>query len=113
MKELNIEIAVKIYDYEELDAADRELMDAAAAAIEPIVTATMSGIAAQTSELHGKLSGTVETQLAGFEATQSRLQTDAAQQHAALAATTAASQQALAPGLPIGWQSLRSLRSAW
>ena len=29
MKELNIEIAVKIYDYEELDAADRELMDAA------------------------------------------------------------------------------------
>ena len=24
MKELNIEIAVKIYDYEELDAADRE-----------------------------------------------------------------------------------------
>lgn len=30
MKELNIEIAVKIYDYEELDAADRELMDAAA-----------------------------------------------------------------------------------
>ena len=27
MKELNIEIAVKIYDYEELDAADRELMD--------------------------------------------------------------------------------------
>ena len=72
---------------------------AAAAAIEPIVTATMSGIAAQTSELHGKLSGTVETQLAGFEATQSRLQTDAAQQHAALAATTAASQQALADAL--------------
>ena len=31
MKELNIEIAVKIYDYEELDAADRELMDATAA----------------------------------------------------------------------------------
>lgn len=29
MKELNIEIAVKIYDYEELDAADRELIDAA------------------------------------------------------------------------------------
>ena len=29
MKELNIEIAVKIYDYEELDAADRELVDAA------------------------------------------------------------------------------------
>ena len=29
MNELNIEIAVKIYDYEELDAADRELMDAA------------------------------------------------------------------------------------
>lgn len=29
MKELTIEIAVKIYDYEELNAADRELMDAA------------------------------------------------------------------------------------
>ena len=39
---------------------------AAATAIEPIVTATMSGIAAQTSDLHGKLSGTVETQLAGL-----------------------------------------------
>ena len=25
MKELNIEIAVKIYDYEELDVADREV----------------------------------------------------------------------------------------
>ena len=35
MKELNIEIAVKIYDYEELDAADRELMDAAREATNP------------------------------------------------------------------------------
>lgn len=29
MKDLNIQIAIKIYDYEELSAADRELMDAA------------------------------------------------------------------------------------
>lgn len=29
MKDLNIQIAIKIYDYEELNAADRELMDAA------------------------------------------------------------------------------------
>ena len=35
MKELNIEIAVKIYDYEELDAAERELKDAAREATKP------------------------------------------------------------------------------
>uniref|UniRef100_UPI0035A0911E cytidine deaminase family protein n=1 Tax=Prevotella heparinolytica TaxID=28113 RepID=UPI0035A0911E len=29
MKELNIRIALKIYEYEELNATDRELMDAA------------------------------------------------------------------------------------
>ena len=29
MKELNIQIALKIYEYEELDTADRELVDAA------------------------------------------------------------------------------------
>ncbi len=29
MKELNIRIALKIYEYKELNAADRELMDAA------------------------------------------------------------------------------------
>lgn len=29
MKDLNIQIAIKIYEYEELNAADRELLDAA------------------------------------------------------------------------------------
>ena len=29
MKALNIQIAIKIYEYEELSAADRELIDAA------------------------------------------------------------------------------------
>ena len=29
MKDLNIQIAIKIYEYEELSAADRELIDAA------------------------------------------------------------------------------------
>ena len=29
MKDLNIQIAIRIYEYEELSAADRELIDAA------------------------------------------------------------------------------------
>ena len=38
MKALNIQIAIKIYEYEELSAADRELIDAATAAMLPIRT---------------------------------------------------------------------------
>jgi len=139
-------------------SVDRSLKDAlkdsatvAAEAVQPIVTATMAGIAAETHGLHDKLFGAVEAQLAGitdqfgqtvstmgdtwtqtlarqekaadaqhwqlqtaltgyadtFEqraaallasvaATQAQLQSDAAQQHSALAASTAASQQQLA-----------------
>lgn len=34
MKDMNIQIALRIYDYEELDAADRQLIDAACQATE-------------------------------------------------------------------------------
>ena len=33
MKDLNIQIAIKIYEYEELNAADRELLEAARQAL--------------------------------------------------------------------------------
>ena len=94
----------------------------AAETIQPVVTATMAGIADETRSLHDKLFATVEAQLAGVsgqfartvssvgdtfeqhsaallasvETTQAKLQTDAALQHAALAETIAASQQKLA-----------------
>lgn len=137
-----------------LKASLRDSATVAAETIQPVVTATMAGIANETRGLHDKLFGTVETQLAGIagqfaqtvitvsdtwtqalshheqatatqhqhlqtaltayadtfehrsaallasvESTQTRLQTDAAQQHAALAETTAASQQQLATTL--------------
>lgn len=134
-----------------LKASLRESSTAAAEAIQPIVTTTMAGIAAETRGLHDKLLGTAETQLASVagqftqtvasvsenwsqalarheqatdsqrrdlqgaltayadtfeqrsaallasvETTQARLHADAAQQHAAFAATATASQQQLA-----------------
>ena len=47
-----------------LKASLRESSTAAAEAIQPIVTTTMAGIAAETRDLHDKLFGTAETQLA-------------------------------------------------
>jgi hypothetical protein len=134
-----------------LKASLRESSTAAAEAIQPIVTTTMADIAAETRDLHDKLLGTAETQLASgagqftqtvasvsenwsqalarheqatdaqrrdlqgaltayvdtfeqrsaallasVETTQARLHADAAQQHAAFAATATASQQQLA-----------------
>ena len=137
-----------------LKASLKDSATVAAENIQPVVTATMAGIASETRGLHDKLFGTVEAQLAGiagqfaqtvgtvsdtwtqalsrheqatdrqhqhlqstlaayaetFEQgstallasvgdTQTRLQADAAQQHAALVETTAASQQQLAATL--------------
>ena len=137
-----------------LKASLKDSATVAAETIQPVVTATMAGIANETRGLHDKLFGTVETQLAGIagqfaqtvttvsdtwtqalshheqatdtqhqhlqaaltayadtfeqrsaallasvENTQTKLQADAAQQHAALAETTAASQQQLAATL--------------
>ena len=123
-----------------LESSLRESATAAAEAVQPIVTATMTSIADETRGLHDKLFSTVDAQLAGItgqlaqtlarheqatdaqrlnlqtkftayadtfeqrsaallasvEASQSRLQVDAAQQLAALTATTATSQQQLA-----------------
>jgi hypothetical protein len=127
-----------------LKASLKDSATVAAETIQPVVTATMAGIASETRGLHDKLFGTVETQLAGIAGqfaqtvttvsdtwtqalsrheqatdrqqqhlqgalaayadtfaqgsaallasvgdTQTRLQADAAQQHAALAATLA------------------------
>ena len=137
-----------------LKASLRDSATVAAEAIQPVVTTTMAGIASETRNLHDKLFGTVETQLAGVagqfaqtvttvgetwtqalsrhaqstdaqreqlstmlnayadtfedrsaallasvESTQTQLQADAAQRNAALAETTAASQQQLAAAL--------------
>ncbi|UCV17512.1 DUF802 domain-containing protein [Ferribacterium limneticum] len=137
-----------------LKASLKDSATVAAETIQPVVTATMAGIANETRGLHDKLFGTVETQLAGIagqfaqtvttvsdtwtqalshheqatgtqhqqlqtaltayadtfeqrsaallasvENTQTKLQADAAQHHAALAETTAASQQQLAATL--------------
>ena len=137
-----------------LKASLRDSATVAAEAIQPVVTTTMAGIASETRNLHDKLFGTVETQLAGVagqfaqtvttvgetwtqalsrhaqstdaqrqqlstmlnayadtfedrsaallasvESTQTQLQADAVQRNAALAETTAASQQQLAAAL--------------
>ena len=144
-----------------LKASLRESSTAAAEAIQPIVTATMTGIAAETRSLHDKLFGATETQLdkvagqftqtvasvsenwsqalarheqatdaqrrdlqgaltayadtfeqrsaalfASVETTQARLHADAAQQHAAFAATAAASQEQLANAFTNQFDSL-------
>ena len=49
-----------------LQASLRDGAKLAAEAIQPVVTATMSGIAGETRGLHDKLFGTVETQLGGL-----------------------------------------------
>ncbi|HEX6736594.1 MAG TPA: DUF802 domain-containing protein, partial [Azonexus sp.] len=137
-----------------LKASLKDSATVAAQTIQPVVTATMAGIADETRGLHDKLFGTVETQLAGItgqfaqtvgsvsdtwsqaltrheqatdsqrqqlqtalsayadtfaqrsaallasvESTQTRLQTEAAQQHALLAETTATRQQQLVASL--------------
>ncbi len=134
-----------------LKASLKESAMVAAESIQPVVTATMSGIAGETRGLHDKLFAVVEKQLAGIadqfgqtvssvskhwtqalntheqttatqhrqlqealnsyadtfdrrsatlltsiEASQAKLQSDAAQQHAALAETSATGQQQLA-----------------
>ncbi|MGE5471427.1 MAG: DUF802 domain-containing protein [Bacteroidota bacterium] len=49
-----------------LKASLRESATVAAETIQPVVTATMAGIASETRGLHDKLFGTVESQLAGI-----------------------------------------------
>ena len=51
MKDLNIQIAIKIYEYEELNAADRELLDAARQATYRSYAPYSSGLCAERTTL--------------------------------------------------------------
>ena len=141
-----------------LKSSLRESTTAAAKAVRPIVTATMTAIADESRGLHDKLFSTVDAQLDGItenlaqtlarheqatdaqglslqtalasyadtfeqrsaallasvEASQSRLQTDAAQQLAALTETTATSQQQLASALADQFDgAVRTVSETW